>query len=228
MQKIIVAIDGFASTGKSSLAKRLAKSLNYTYIDTGAMYRAITYFYLQQFNTNFINKKELISSLANIKIHFEDNLLGQKTFLNNVNISEEIRQNHVNSEVSNIAKIKEVRTFLVKQQQVLGKDKGIIMDGRDIGTVVFPNAECKFFLTATPQVRAKRRYLEQLKKDSSESYESVLANINKRDRIDRSRYTSPLTKAEDAYEIDVTELSLGEVYEIIWSYVSRKLDNRVS
>ena len=228
MQKIIVAIDGFAATGKSSLAKRLAKALGYTYIDTGAMYRAITYFNLNISNNYLINKKKLISSLDNIKIHFEDNFLGQKTFLNDVNISKEIRQNDVNSVVSYIAKIKEVRTFLVKQQQALGENKGVIMDGRDIGTVVFPNAECKFFLTANSQVRAERRLHEQLKTNLSESYESVLANINKRDSIDRSRKFSPLNKAEDAYEIDVSDLSLEEVYNIMWDYVSRKLENSVT
>tara|TARA_S200000501_G_C20701346_1_gene689655 strand:- start:122 stop:799 length:678 start_codon:yes stop_codon:yes gene_type:complete len=223
MQKIIVAIDGFASTGKSSHAKRLAKNLDYIYIDTGAMYRAVTYFAIQKCNYNSINKKQLISSLENIKIHFENNSSDQKTFLNDINVSKEIRQIDVNSRVSNVAQIKEVREFLVRHQQALGEKKGIIMDGRDIGTVVFPNAECKFFLTATSKVRAKRRHIEQLKKGYNESYESVLAGINKRDKLDITRKSSPLIKSEEALEIDVSELSLDEVYEIIWGYVSKKL-----
>ena len=223
MQKIIVAIDGFASTGKSSHAKRLAKNLDYKYIDTGAMYRAVTYFAIQQCNYNSINKKQLISSLDKIKIHFENNSSDQKTFLNDINVSKEIRQIDVNSQVSNVAQIKEVREFLVGHQQALGQEKGIIMDGRDIGTIVFPNAECKFFLTATSKVRAKRRHIEQLKKGYNESYESVLASIKKRDKLDINRKFSPLIKSEEALEIDVSELSLDEVYEMIWGYVSKKL-----
>jgi len=145
MQKIIVAIDGFASTGKSSLAKLLAETLDYTYIDTGAMYRAVTYFALQQELHGSINLERLIVNLDQIEIHFEYTYLGQQTFLNGVNVSKEIRLSEVTSKVSKIAKISEVRSFLVSQQQKLGADKGIIMDGRDIGTVVFPQAECKFF-----------------------------------------------------------------------------------
>ena len=223
MQKIIVAVDGFASTGKSSQAKRLAETLDYTYIDSGAMYRAVTYFAIQQGLLGVINEKKLIASLDQIKIHFKKTTSGLKTFLNKVNISKEIRQTEVTLEVSRIAKIEEVRVFLVKQQQSFGVTKGIVMDGRDIGSLVFPNAECKFFLTATPEVRARRRYFEQLEKGNIESYESVLANINERDQLDSTRKVSPLKKADDAIEIDVSELSLDEVYDLLWVYVSKKL-----
>ena len=223
MQKIIVAVDGFASTGKSSQAKRLAETLDYTYIDSGAMYRAVTYFAIQQGLLGVINEKKLIALLDQIKIHFKNTTSGLKTFLNKVNISKEIRQTEVTLEVSRIAKIEEVRVLLVKQQQSFGVTKGIVMDGRDIGSLVFPNAECKFFLTATPKVRARRRYFEQLEKGNIESYESVLANINERDQLDSIRKISPLKKSDDAIEIDVSELSLDEVYDLLWVYVSKKL-----
>lgn len=222
MQKMIIAIDGYAATGKSSLAKRLAKTLQFKYIDTGAMYRAITYFALQQEPKGSVHEKQLIAALDQIKLHFELTTSGQEVSLNGVNINKEIRQSDVTSEVSNVAKIPEVRAVLVAQQQAMGIEKGIIMDGRDIGTVVFPNAECKFFLTATPEVRAKRRHLEQMDQGIHESYEDVLDNIQTRDLIDSTRETAPLRKASDAIEIDVSEMTLEEVYQKIWSYILKK------
>lgn len=223
MQKIIVAIDGFAATGKSTQAKRLAKALKYTYIDTGAMYRAVTHFALQQAPKGKVNPTVLVTALDQIKIHFENTPKGQQTYLNNTNITKAIRQAEVTTHVSSIAKIPAVRSFLVQQQQAMGEKKGIVMDGRDIGTVVFPAATCKFFLTASPEVRAKRRYIEQLEQGNDQPYEDVLASINTRDQSDSTRKASPLTKAKDAIEIDVSNLSLDEVYELLWGYISKSL-----
>jgi cytidylate kinase len=222
MQKIIVAIDGYAATGKSSQAKRLAKTLGYTYIDTGAMYRAVTYFALQQEPKGTLNLELLVAALDTIQIDFKNTDLGQQTFLNQKDVSQAIREPEVTSQVSEVARIPEVRAFLVAQQQAMGKDKGIVMDGRDIGTVVFPNAECKFFLTASPEVRAKRRHLEQLSNGNQESYEAVLSNIQSRDRMDSSRETAPLKKAADAIELDVSALTIDEVYELLWEYILKK------
>ena len=204
MQKIIVAIDGYAATGKSSQAKRLAKTLGYTYIDTGAMYRAITFFALQQEPKGTLNLELLVAALDTLQINIKNTDLGQQTFLNQKDISQAIREPDVTSKVSEVARIPEVRAFLVEQQRALGKKKGIVMDGRDIGTVVFPDAECKFFLTATPEVRAKRRHLEQVSSGNQEAYEAVLFNIQTRDRMGSSRATAPLKKAADAIELDVS------------------------
>jgi cytidylate kinase len=222
MQKIIVAIDGYAATGKSSQAKRLAKTLGYTYIDTGAMYRAITYFALQQEPKGTLNFELLVAALDTLQINFKNTDLGQQTFLNQKDISQAIREPEVTSKVSEVARIPEVRAFLVEQQRALGKKKGIVMDGRDIGTVVFPDAECKFFLTATPEVRAKRRHLEQVSSGNQESYEAVLSNIHTRDQMDSSRATAPLKKAADAIELDVSELTIDEVYERLIAYILKK------
>src|SRR6056300_374674 len=223
MQKIIVAIDGYAATGKSSQAKRLAKTLGYTYIDTGAMYRAVTYFALQQEPKDILNLELLVATLDTIQIDFKNTDLGQQTFLNQKDVSQAIREPEVTSQVSEVARIPEVRAFLVAQQQAMGKDKGIVMDGRDIGTVVFPNAECKFFLTASPEVRAKRRHLEQVEKGIKEDFEDVLDNITSRDLLDSTRAVSPLKKASDAIEIDVSTLSIKEVYGKLWSNIKDKI-----
>ena len=223
MQKIIVAIDGFASTGKSSLAKRLAETLNYTYIDSGAMYRAVTYFAIQKGHQGHIDKEKLIAQLDQIEIYFNYSKSGHQTFLNGLNISKEIRLSEVTEKVSKVSKIIEVRELLVTQQQKLGAKKGIIMDGRDIGTVVFPKAECKFFLKASPEIRAKRRQLEQIKAGNNESFASVLSNLKERDLMDSTRKFSPLTKADDAIEIDVSEMSLEEVYQQLLEHISKKI-----
>ncbi len=224
MQKIIVAIDGFAATGKSSLAKRLAETLDYKYIDTGAMYRAVTYFALQQEPIGYIDQDRLIATLNQIKIHFEYSRSGLQTYLNGVNVSKEIRLSEVNVEVSKVAKTSEVRALLISQQQKIGVNKGIIMDGRDIGTVVFPEAECKFFLKASPLVRAKRRHLEQIDAGNNESLESILSSIKERDQLDSTRKVSPLTKADDAVEIDVSEMNLDEVYQQLWEHITKKVN----
>ena len=223
MQKIIVAIDGFAATGKSSLAKRLAETLNYTYIDSGSMYRAVTYFALQEGHQGYIDQEKLIAQLDQIEIYFKYSKSGHQTFLNGLNISKEIRLSEVTEQVSKVSKIIEVREILVTQQQKLGAKKGIIMDGRDIGTVVFPKAECKFFLKASLEIRAKRRQLEQIEAGNNESFASVLSNLKDRDLMDSTRKFSPLIKADDAVEIDVSKMSLEEVYQKLWKHISQKI-----
>ena len=223
MQKIIVAIDGFASTGKSSLAKRLAETLNYTYIDSGAMYRAVTYFAIQKGHQGYIDYEKLIAQLDQVEIYFKYSKSGHQTFLNGLNISKEIRLSEVTEQVSRVSKIIEVRSLLVTQQQKLGAKKGIIMDGRDIGTVVFPEAECKFFLKASSEIRAKRRHLEQVEAGNNESFASVLSNIKERDLMDTTRKLSPLKKADDAIGIDVSEMSLEEVYQQLLEHISKKI-----
>jgi len=223
MGKIIIAIDGYAATGKSSQAKLLAATLGYTYIDTGAMYRAVTLFALRQQPQGEVEPERLIESLQNITITFQSKDSEQLTFLNGENVTDAIRSTQVTEHVSSIAKIPEVRSFLVAQQKALGQNKGIVMDGRDIGTVVFPNAECKFFLTASPEVRAQRRHLEQLEKGIKEDFEDVLENISTRDLLDSTRAVSPLKKASDAIEIDVSTCSIEEVYDKLWSHIEDKI-----
>ena len=215
MRKIIIAVDGFAATGKSTVAKKIAAALHYIYIDTGAMYRAVTYYGQKQNSTENIDVAQLINSLPNVNIHFENGEHGQQTFLNGTNITNEIRESKVNNAVSKIASVEAVRNFLVAQQRSMGKERGIIMDGRDIGTVVFPEAECKFFLTASPEIRAERRHKEQLEKGNLESLEAVLENVIARDHQDSTRSINPLRKADDAIEIEVSALTIDEVYRLM-------------
>lgn len=219
MKKITIAIDGFSSTGKSTLAKQLAKNLGYIYVDTGAMYRAIALFAMQN---NFISKDtldkvSLINSLPNIKLqfHFNAELGFAEMYLNEVNVEKEIRTIEVSGFVSRIAEVSEVRSKLVEQQQEMGKDKGIVMDGRDIGTVVFPEAELKIFMTSSPETRAKRRFEELQAKGDSVSYDEVLQNVQERDYIDTHRADSPLVKAEDAVEIDNSHLTREEQFTLV-------------
>ena len=214
MNKIIIAIDGFSSTGKSTVAKQLAKELNYIYVDTGAMYRAVTYFALENkfIGEGFFNEAALIDRLGDISITFKFNLAAgfAEVYLNGKNIEAEIRTLRVSKYVSPVATLSEVRRKLVEQQQLMGKDKGIVMDGRDIGTVVFPNAELKIFMTASAETRAKRRYKELLDRGHNLSYEDVLENVTTRDHIDSTREDSPLVKAADAIEIDNSDLTIEE------------------
>lgn len=216
MKKITIAIDGFSSTGKSTLAKQVAKQLGYVYVDTGAMYRAVTLFAMQN---NLIdefefNKEELVNRLPEINLKFEFNpQLGfAEMYLNNVNVEKLIRTLEVSGFVSQIAEVSQVRAMLVKQQKQMGKDKGVVMDGRDIGTVVFPDAELKIFMTASPDVRAQRRFDELSEKGQLVSYDRVLENVLQRDFIDTNREDSPLVKANDAIEIDNSNLSREEQY----------------
>lgn len=219
MKNITIAIDGFSSTGKSTLAKQLAKYLGYIYVDTGAMYRAIAFFSMQNgyISKDFLDRDSLVNSLTSIKLHFQFNAdLGfAEMYLNTQNIEKEIRTLEVSSFVSKIAEISEVRAKLVEQQQEMGKNKAIVMDGRDIGTVVFPDAELKIFMTSSPETRAQRRFDEMLTKGESVTYEEVLANVQERDYIDTHRDDSPLVMAADAIEIDNSFLTREEQFKVV-------------
>ncbi|MBP6586198.1 MAG: (d)CMP kinase, partial [Flavobacterium sp.] len=214
MNNITIAIDGFSSTGKSTLAKQLAKHLGYVYVDSGAMYRAVTYFAMQNklVSEDYLDKEGLIKKLPEIKLYFQFNpdLGFAEMFLNDVNIENEIRTIEVSRLVSKIAEISEVRAKLVEQQQAMGNNKAVVMDGRDIGTVVFPDAELKLFMTASAHTRAKRRHDELIEKGQHVSYEDVLQNVQERDYIDTHRDDSPLVKAHDAIEIDNSTLTKKE------------------
>lgn len=216
MERITIAIDGYSSTGKSTLAKELAKKLGYIYIDTGAMYRAVTLFAMRKgyLSERHFEKQKLIDSLKEIDLQFIYN--GQKgyaeVYLNQENVEEIIRTIEVSNFVSQVAELTEVRRKLVEQQQNLGKSKGVVMDGRDIGTVVFPDAELKIFMTAAPEIRAERRYKELLSKGQQVVLEQVFNNVVARDRIDTSREDSPLKKAADAVEIDNSYLTKEEQF----------------
>ncbi|MFD1613595.1 (d)CMP kinase [Gelatiniphilus marinus] len=217
MSKITIAIDGFSSTGKSTVAKQIAKYLGYVYVDSGAMYRAVTFFAMQKglIDNNHFNVEALISRLNEVEISFKFNeALGfAEVYLNGENIEKQIRTLEVSSFVSQVATVSEVRKQLVRQQQKMGQDKGVVMDGRDIGTVVFPDAELKIFMTASAERRAKRRFNELLERGDAVIYDDVLKNVQERDHIDSNRKDSPLLKAEDAIEIDNSNLSLQEQFE---------------
>ena len=227
MKKITIAIDGFSSTGKSTLAKQLAAALGYVYVDTGAMYRAVAYFAMQHnlVSETHLDKAGLIAQLSNINLRFQFNpTLGfAEMYLNNKNIEAQIRTIEVSRMVSKVAEISEVRAKLVEQQQAMGKDKGIVMDGRDIGTVVFPDAELKLFMTASSKTRAQRRFDELVEKGQHITFEDVLQNVEERDYIDTHREDSPLVKADDAIEIDNSSLSKKEQFEIVLQLVKEKL-----
>ncbi len=216
MKKITIAIDGFSATGKSTLAKLLSKHLGYVFVDSGAMYRAVTFFAMQNncISTEFLNKQKLIDLLQDIRLNFiwNTNLGFAEMYLNNTNVEKEIRTIEVSRNVSKIAEISQVRAKLVEQQQEMGKNKGIVMDGRDIGTVVFPNAELKIFMNASPEIRAQRRFDELLKEGQKVTFEEVLKNVQERDYIDTHRADSPLVKAKDAIEIDNSNFSKEEQF----------------
>jgi cytidylate kinase len=223
-KKITIAIDGFSSTGKSTLAKQLSKHLGYVYVDTGAMYRAVTFFAMQNgyITADFFDKQSLINSLPSIKLHFEFNpeLGFAEMYLNDVNIEKEIRTLEVSNFVSLVAEVSEVRAKLVEQQQEMGKGKGIVMDGRDIGTVVFPKAELKVFMTASSETRAQRRFEELQSKGQEVSFEEVLKNVEQRDYIDTHRDDSPLRKADDAIEIDNSYLTREEQFNAVLEMIN--------
>jgi CMP/dCMP kinase len=224
--KIIIAIDGFASTGKSTLAKDLAKDLNYIYIDSGAMYRAVTLFVMQNnfFIADKINVDSLYKNIDKIDISFKYNSLLQKseTFLNNTLVEDKIRSMEVSNLVSPVSTIKFVRERLVALQKKMGENKGIVMDGRDIGTVVFPDAEIKFFIIASPQVRARRRYDELSNKGDKVIFEEILKNVIERDKIDSTREIGPLKKADDAIELDNSNMTIIEQYDWAKKIISEK------
>ena len=225
MKKITIAIDGFSSTGKSTLAKQLAQHLGYVYVDTGAMYRAITLFAMQNgyISKDFFDKETLVNSLPFIKLHFQfnTNLGFAEMYLNEVNVETEIRTLEVSNFVSKIAEISEVRSKLVEQQKQMGKNKAIVMDGRDIGTVVFPDAELKIFMNASTQIKAKRRFTELHEKGQKVTFEQVLANVQERDYIDTHREDSPLVKANDAIEIDNSQLNKEQQFELVLNLVNK-------
>ena len=225
MKKITIAIDGFSSCGKSTMAKDLAKEIGYIYIDSGAMYRAVTLYSLQQgiFGPNGIDKVRLQQEMEQIQISFQLNATTGRpdTYLNGVNVEQQIRTMEVSSHVSPIAALPFVREAMVKQQQAMGKAKGIVMDGRDIGTTVFPDAELKIFVTASPEIRAQRRYDELKAKGEQANLQEILENVKQRDYIDQHRETSPLRKADDALLLDNSQLTIAEQKEWLFEQFNR-------
>jgi CMP/dCMP kinase len=223
-EKIIITIDGWSSCGKSTLAKQLAKELGYTYIDSGAMYRAITLYFLRN-HIDWTDDMEVKNALQEINLHFEPNMkTGQsEIFLNDENVEYLIRDLIIADKVSDIAAIAAVRTFAVAQQQQMGTQKGIVMDGRDIGTTVFPNAELKFFMTADIAVRVERRFKEMFEKNPNVILDDVMHNLEMRDYIDSHREVSPLKKAEDAIILDNTNIGMEEQLAIALQHVKEPM-----
>ena len=226
-KKITIAIDGFSSCGKSTLAKALANKLDYVFIDTGAMYRAVAFYCLQKgfISNQHLNKEEIVNSLNEIEIHFEKNDVTKKldVFLNDLNIESKIRTLEISELVSKIASIKEVRQKLVAEQQKMGIKGGVVMDGRDIGSVVFPSAELKFFVTASPEIRTERRFLELKPTEPEITKEEVKKNLVERDHLDSTRAESPLIQVDDAILIDNSNLNQEEQLELALKYVQERL-----
>ena len=224
MQKIIITIDGWSSCGKSTLAKQLAKALGYVYIDSGAMYRAITLYFLRN-HIDWTDNQEVLNALDDIHLHFKYNEKSAQSeiFLNDENVEYVIRDLVVAEKVSDVAAIGAVRTCAVAQQQKMGAKKGIVMDGRDIGTTVFPNAELKIFMTADISVRVERRYREMIEKNPNVTMEEVKANLEMRDHIDSHREVSPLRQAEDAILLDNTHIDMLEQLDIALKLAAKAL-----
>ena len=224
-QKIIIAIDGFSSCGKSTLAKAMAKNLQYVFIDTGAMYRAVALFFLRA-GIDFNNTSDIASALNKIILQFKYNpaTLQSDMYLNEENVEQEIREMRVSQKVSEVAAISLVRDFAVAQQQAMGESKGIVMDGRDIGTVVFPKAELKIFVTASPDIRVQRRFLELSAKNAAITVEEISENLQHRDLIDTTREHSPLKQADDALVLDNSNMSREAQLDIAlqWAPPSRR------
>lgn len=229
MQNITIAIDGYSSTGKSTIAKQIANRLGYLYVDSGAMYRAVTLFAIEHgfISKGNFNVNDFVIALDKIRLEFAHNeILGySEIFLNGVNVEKEIRSMEVSNFVSQISTVPEVRYLMVKQQRAMRNTNGIVMDGRDIGTVVFPNAELKIFMTASAEVRAQRRYDELIGRGEDIEFEDVLRNVKERDYIDSNRNDSPLLKANDAIEIDNTNLTLKEQNNKIYQLVAMTLED---
>lgn len=226
-ENLIIAIDGYSSTGKSSMSKIIAKNLGYTHIDSGAMYRAVTLYAFQHqyIVDNKIDEQSLVTNLSNIKIEFKLDLTTQKnlTFLNGENVEADIRTMKVSKMVSPISEIPAVRDYCVALQQQMGAKGGIVMDGRDIGTTVFPNADIKIFITASPEVRAQRRFLEYQQQGKDIPLDEVLKNVNERDYIDSHRDYSPLRKADDAIEVDNSNMNLEETVNKVMEIIESKV-----
>ncbi len=230
MRKITIAIDGYSSTGKSTVAKQLADWLEYVYVDSGAMYRAVTLFAMRNgyISETSFDKKKLIEALADISLEFKKNETGKaEIYLNGENIEKQIRTMEVSELVSPVATVPEVRRKLVKLQHTMGEGKGVVMDGRDIGTVVFPNAELKIFMNATAGERAQRRYKELVGRGDTVTYEEVLENVTERDHMDTTRDDSPLVKAKDAIEIDNSEMNLEDQFHIILQLAKDRIAGRI-
>jgi CMP/dCMP kinase len=223
-KKIIIAIDGFSSCGKSTLAKSMAKALEYVFVDTGAMYRAIALYFLRN-NIPFNDTASIEAALHAIELRFKYNSVSQKSdmYLNGENVEQEIREMQVSQKVSEVASIAAVRDFAVAQQQAMGVDKGIVMDGRDIGTVVFPNAELKLFVTADPAIRLERRFQELLQTNPAILKEEVAANLQHRDLMDSTRTHSPLKQAEDALVLDNSNLDRSQQFELAMQWAKEKI-----
>jgi len=222
MKKIIIALDGFSSCGKSSTAKKVAAALSYAFIDTGAMYRTVALYFVRN-NVNYSDIEKVKNALKEIHITFQFNpsTMASDAILNGENVEAEIRKMYISELVSSISSIPEVRYEMVAQQQKMGLDKGIVMDGRDIGTVVFPNAELKIFMTADPLIRAQRRQLELAQKGENVPIDVILENLQKRDQIDMNRSEGPLKKAEDAIELDTSHRTLDGQIEFVLEQVRR-------
>ena len=223
-QKIIIAIDGFSSCGKSTLAKAMAKNLEYVFIDTGAMYRAVALFFLRA-GIDFGNTSDIAAALNKITLQFKYNpaTLQSDMYLNEENVEQEIREMRVSQKVSEVAAIALVRDFAVAQQQAMGKSKGIVMDGRDIGTVVFPKAELKIFVTASPEIRVQRRFLELSAKNPAITVEEIAENLQHRDLIDTTREHSPLKQADDALVLDNSNISREEQLTIALQWAQARI-----
>ncbi|WP_394368522.1 (d)CMP kinase [Aegicerativicinus sediminis] len=224
---IIIAIDGFSSTGKSTVARRLANSLGYTYVDTGAMYRAVTLYAIKKgfIHDDHFDVTEMLKNLDDIEIRFINNekLKKSEVYLNGENVENEIRSMEVSDFVSKVATVSEIRRIMVAQQQEMGKNKGIVMDGRDIGSVVFPEAELKIFMTASPEKRAMRRFMELKDRGDEVTLDDVLENVRKRDYIDTHRQDSPLVTSKDAVVLDNTNLDLDEQFNIVKAWADERI-----
>ena len=224
MKKIVIAIDGYSSCGKSTTAKRVAAELGYAYIDTGAMYRAVTLFFLQN-HVSFTNPKEIHKALDSIDIsfHYNPKASRNEVYLNGLNVEDEIRKMYISNQVSEVSVLVEVRRAMVAQQQKMGRKRGVVMDGRDIGTAVFPDAEVKIFMTADVDTRAKRRQQELLEKKQLVNLDEIKQNLEKRDLIDSTRTESPLRRAEDAYLLDTSYMMIDEQVEFVLNKVASKV-----
>jgi cytidylate kinase len=227
LNKIIIAIDGHSSCGKSTLARALGNALSYAYISTGDMYRAVTLYFIEN-QVDINNTDAVLEALKKIKLHFVADENGNRIHLNGRDVSEEIRKMHVAALVSPVAVISEVRREMVRQQQAIGQQKGVVMDGRDIGTVVFPNAELKIFLTADVDVRAQRRFDELTAKGQHVNFDEVKNNLAERDHIDSTREDSPLRKADDAVVIDNTSLNHEQQLELALDLVRERVSGEES
>ncbi|SIT94567.1 (d)CMP kinase [Pontibacter indicus] len=226
MKKIVIAIDGYSSCGKSTTAKLVAAELGYAYIDTGAMYRAVTLYFLEH-HVSLTNPKEVKDALDKIDISFHYNPKAKRNevFLNGLNVEDEIRKMYISNQVSEVSVVKEVRRAMVAQQQKMGRKRGVVMDGRDIGTAVFPDAEVKIFMTADVDTRARRRQDELLAKKQLINLDEIKANLQKRDLIDSTRAESPLRRADDAFLLDTSHMTIDEQVEFVLNKVTSRIFN---